>query len=286
MREMKNRADQKNQNNTAKNLLMDVGKDILKDLKTEASLDEIFEAVEKNSDLEAIRSNLNWRADLRFTFLQHCSDSRYYNGGEDLFYRIKTPVEVWGIRTRPKNTVRKDVDLIDDLFTKDKLFQKLNTTLQKNKNLLIPFDKKFNISELIDDYFHFIKDNIGDCSYKKLSLKNFFPDLDQATNEDLTLLKNSYYPFSQNASKNHNIPYYYIIDDVDIKLFKKIILDLLIIFRQNSQPTKDQDDLFADNLYTILLIEENSRTDTFIKQIFKNRFNEYHGLDILMDENP
>lgn len=60
----------------------------LKKLNGMGSLNEIYDAIEEEGKLNYIYSNINWKDNVRATIQRHCSQTKSYNGSEDLFCSV------------------------------------------------------------------------------------------------------------------------------------------------------------------------------------------------------
>lgn len=66
-----------------------------------ASLKEINEYVEKKNVLPSIHSNKNWKSNVSAVIQRHCSQTKSYEGGTDLFYSVYGIREgFWGLKNQ------------------------------------------------------------------------------------------------------------------------------------------------------------------------------------------
>lgn len=71
----------------------------LQELNGMGSLKEINQLIEKRDLLPAIHTNPNWKKNVSATIQRHCSDTKSFSGGEDLFYPVYGLGEgYWGLR--------------------------------------------------------------------------------------------------------------------------------------------------------------------------------------------
>ena len=72
----------------------------LESLSGMGSLQEINDVIEKQNKLPSILTNNNWKDNVRATIQRHCSQTKSYNGAEDLFYSVYGLGEgFWGLKT-------------------------------------------------------------------------------------------------------------------------------------------------------------------------------------------
>lgn len=86
------------------------------------SLKEINNLIKKRDMLPAIHSNPNWKDNVRATIQRHCSATKSYNGGNDLFYSVYGLGEgYWGLKETQCQTeienpiIMRQVDNIKEL---------------------------------------------------------------------------------------------------------------------------------------------------------------------------
>lgn len=64
------------------------------------SLREINYYIESNNILPAIKSNRNWKDNVRATIQRHCSETKSYRGADDIFYSVYGLGEgYWGLKS-------------------------------------------------------------------------------------------------------------------------------------------------------------------------------------------
>ncbi len=94
----------------------------LQELNGMGSLKEINHSIEKRNLLPAIHSNPNWKDNVRATIQRHCSDTKSFSGGENLFYSVYGLGEgYWGLRDISQQTdtdnpiINRQIDNIKEL---------------------------------------------------------------------------------------------------------------------------------------------------------------------------
>lgn len=72
----------------------------LKSLGGCASLKEINDYIEEEKNLPAVKTNRNWKDNVRATIQRHCSETKSYSGAEDVFYSVYGLGEgYWGLKS-------------------------------------------------------------------------------------------------------------------------------------------------------------------------------------------
>lgn len=71
----------------------------LEQLGGAASLAEIYDKIYQNGSMPYIKTNANWKDNVRSTIQKHCKSTRSYNGASDLFYPVYGLGEgFWGLK--------------------------------------------------------------------------------------------------------------------------------------------------------------------------------------------
>lgn len=86
----------------------------LKQLGGAASLAEINEQIYNNGTMPYIRTNSNWKDNVRATIQRHCKSTRSYKGAEDLFYSVYGLGEgFWGLKSRIEDAELLNINPIE-----------------------------------------------------------------------------------------------------------------------------------------------------------------------------
>ena len=84
--------------------------DALYHLGGEAHIHDICEYILRNNTLDYIKNNKNWESQVSNSITTHCSSTKSYKGGEDLFYTIELGSGIWGLNNYKKDNFVNDED--------------------------------------------------------------------------------------------------------------------------------------------------------------------------------
>ena len=100
------------------------------------SLQEIYEYIEKNKMLPAIKTNENWKNNVSATIQRHCSETMSYRGALDIFYSVYGLGEgYWGLNSMKKLNLGKDIVPIEQRI--EKLIIDDNRISETEKEMLV-----------------------------------------------------------------------------------------------------------------------------------------------------
>ena len=86
----------------------------LEQLGGAASLAEINEQIYNNGTMPYMRTNSNWKDNVRATIQRHCKSTRSYRGAEDLFYSVYGLGEgFWGLKARIEDVEHSYINPIE-----------------------------------------------------------------------------------------------------------------------------------------------------------------------------
>lgn len=86
--------------------------EVLKGLKGMASLKEIYNGTEARNLLPSIHQNKEWHDNVCLEIQSHCSQTKTYKGGEDIFYSVYGLGEgFWGLRNFDKSAALETVGI-------------------------------------------------------------------------------------------------------------------------------------------------------------------------------
>lgn len=79
------------------------------------SLKEINHYIESHNILPDIKSNKNWKDNVRATIQRHCSETGSYRGAEDIFYSVYGLGEgYWGLKSMKYTNLKQFINPIDE----------------------------------------------------------------------------------------------------------------------------------------------------------------------------
>lgn len=78
------------------------------------SLKEINDYIESQNILPSIKTNQNWKDNVRATIQRHCSETKSYNGSEDIFYSVYGLGEgYWGLKSMKNVNLSRSITPIE-----------------------------------------------------------------------------------------------------------------------------------------------------------------------------
>lgn len=254
---------------------------ILKDFNGEAQLSYIQEMILKRNRIKNLKTNPDWRAEVRFTLQKLSSDSKSFAKGEDLFYRKSFASDVWGLREKAKpsnESYSREEFLAESLMEKAK-YEEIVSRLKKEKSIILKGSpgvrKRFMGKKLVFSYLKEKDENrVLYCEQQENARKQ---NGESASNE-LMLESWGVIDFCSQAIKDKQNSYYLIIDGINRENLNMIMPDLLLLFKRNSLKIemdpkyKEQCLLIPDNLYVIGMMNTGDPCLHLIEEKLKQYF--------------
>lgn len=128
-----------------------------------ASLAEINERIYGNGTMPYIKTNVNWKDNVRATIQRHCKSTRSYNGTADLFYSVYGLGEgFWGLKSRIEDVERLDINPIEQRQINIVVNNKSLAQTEKKAIILSRRGQGEFRKRIIDKYNHCVVTGISD----------------------------------------------------------------------------------------------------------------------------
>lgn len=256
---------------------------ILKDFNGEAQLSYIQEMILKRNKIKNLKTNPNWRAEVRFTLQKLSSDSKSFAKGEDLFYRKSFASDVWGLRekAKPGNERYSREEFLVESFMEKAKYEEILNQLKKEKSIILKGSsgvrKRFMAKKMVFSYLKEKDENrVLYCELPQQ--ENARKQNCESARNEFMLESWGFIDFCNQVIKDKQNSYYLIIDRINRENINAIMPDLLLLFKRNS--IKNESDpkyqkhhlLIPDNLYVLVMMATGDHCLRLIEERLKQYF--------------
>ena len=273
----------------------------LKQLGGEASLSEIYDAIQERDLLPSIKTNPTWRNTVRSEIQRHCKETKSYTeGNEELFYSVNGVNKgVWGLigyknkeiiesipSAEKENNYTKE-DFLNQVYITEKQYDTLAALLKHKKNIILQgapgVGKTFTAKRLAyslmgekdDSRIEFIQ------FHQSYSYEDFIMGYRPTEDGSFKLKDGVFYRFCEKARNDTDRDYYFIIDEINRGNLSKIFGEMLMLIEADKRGDKlkltyqkEDDEPFSipDNVYIIGMMNTADRSLAMIDYALRRRF--------------